>query len=467
MSKTLNKSETFAQLPPEWSGDLLTEIRELVAALGETLVVLDDDPTGTQTVYDLPVLTCWDVETLKAELDRKPACFYILTNSRSLTADKAEALNREIASNLKEAAGGHSFHLVSRSDSTLRGHYPLETDVLDEQCGPYDGVILVPYFEAGGRYTINGVHYVAEDDQLLPASDTPFAKDAVFGYSTAVLEDWVEEKTDGRIKSDDVKSVSITTLRKNGPSAVAAQLNDLKGGQVLFVNAACPQDLNVFVTGLLQSLRLGKRFLYRSGAQLVSAMLGLEPKAFEPDSGKEQKTGGLMVAGSYVPKTSAQLEHLFANGSMEKVELHVPSLLGDPASETERLMGQVNDLLSTGRDVVLYTSRDLVTGADAAENLSIGNRVSEALVKVVQGLSVCPRFLIAKGGITSSDVASRGFGIRRAIVLGALLPGVPVWECGDETRFPGLPYVVFPGNVGGDDALTLAVQKFLTSQSSS
>jgi uncharacterized protein YgbK (DUF1537 family) len=82
------------------------------------------------------------------------------------------------------------------------------------------------------------------------------------------------------------------------------------------------------------------------------------------------------------------------------------------------------------------------------------------LISIVRGLQVRPRFLIAKGGITSSDVATRGLGVRRALVRGQILPGVPVWRLGAEARFPGLDYVVFPGNVGGDTALADAVRKF-------
>jgi len=85
--------------------------------------------------------------------------------------------------------------------------------------------------------------------------------------------------------------------------------------------------------------------------------------------------------------------------------------------------------------------------------LDIGRRVSDALIAIVQGLAVTPRYLIAKGGITSSDTATHGLGVRRAVVLGQAIPGVPVWQLGAESKYPGLGYVVFPGNVGADTAL--------------
>ena len=208
MSGAVNKAQLFDTLPPPWPEDLRPQIRAEVASQpNHKLVVLDDDPTGTQTVNDVPVLTVWDVETLRAEFAQPGPCFYVLTNSRSLPSDAARELNREIARHLREAVWrnegfasepaharqlcSRAFTLISRSDSTLRGHYPLETDVLAEELGPFDATILIPYFEAGGRYTIGDNHYVAEGESLVPAAETPFARDAAFGYRSSHLRDYV------------------------------------------------------------------------------------------------------------------------------------------------------------------------------------------------------------------------------------------------------------------------------------
>jgi uncharacterized protein YgbK (DUF1537 family) len=109
--------------------------------------------------------------------------------------------------------------------------------------------------------------------------------------------------------------------------------------------------------------------------------------------------------------------------------------------------------LAARQDVMVYTSRHLVVGGDELASLKIGQRVSEALVSVVQGVSQAPAWVVAKGGITSSDVATKGLDIQRADALGQAVPGVPVWRAGQGSRWPGLVYVVFPGNVGGPDAL--------------
>ncbi len=465
MSDAISKSELFATLPPPWPEDLRPQIRAMVASQPQhKLVVLDDDPTGTQTVHDVPVLTVWDVETLRGEFAQPGPCFYILTNSRSLAPEAAARLNREIARNLKTAVGPGKFTVVSRSDSTLRGHFPLETDVLTAELGPFDATILIPYFEAGGRYSINDIHYVAEGDRLVPAAETPFSRDAAFGYHSSNLREWVEEKTGGRVKAEAVVSVTIDDLRRGGPDAVTKRLAALSNAAVCIVNAAAPSDLDVFSVGLLAAERAGKRFLFRTAAQIVAARLGLEPcELWKADSRRlpQDASGGLTIVGSYVPKTTEQLGKLLQHSTIDRVELDVEALL-DPNRRDSAIavaLAQTNAALAAGRDVVVFTSRKLITDSDAARSLDIGRQVSDALVSLVQRLEVRPRYLIAKGGITSSDLATRGLGVKRALVAGQLLPGIPVWRLGDETKFPGLDYVVFPGNVGGPHALAEAVNK--------
>ena len=465
-STPLAKSATFAALPPVWPHDVLPANAAAAAAAGRTLVVLDDDPTGTQTVRDIAVVTTWDVATLTAELTATPACFYILTNSRSLTPAATRALHVELATNLHAASAATRRPVVvaSRSDSTLRGHYPLETDTLAEILGPFDVTFLTPYFEAGGRYTLNDIHYVAERDHLVPAAETPFARDAAFGYRSSHLPSYVEEKTVGRTRAANVATISIDLLRAGGPLAIAEKIRALPRGSVCIVNAAAPRDIEVFAAATLAAESAGSRLLYRTAAGFVAARIGqspqhalLAPTAFRLPNAH----GGLTLVGSYVPKTTAQLTALLATPDLSAIELSVEDLL----DETQRgpalasAIGAMNAALSAGRDTVVYTSRQLITSTDAAASLAIGRRVSDALVYLVQHLAVTPRYLIAKGGITSSDTATLGLGVRRALVLGQALPGVSVWKLGPEAKFPGLGYVVFPGNVGADSALAELIGK--------
>ena len=459
-----NQHELLASLPEPWQVSLLADIRMHIQDDGRKIVVLDDDPTGTQTVYDLPVLTRWDVPTLTAELQAdNPAC-YVLTNSRSLNEAKVKALLLELTTNLQYASQhtGRRLSIISRSDSTLRGHFPLETDLISKNIARPDGILLVPYFLEGGRFTIHNTHYLADGDTLTPASASPFAQDATFGYSTAHLPDWVAEKTAGRMSAAEVMTLPLETIRQGGPEAVCAQLQQCHDEQVCVVNAVTLRDLEVVVMGQLLAEASGKRFLPRTAASYVQVRLGLETRRLlSKDTLQTTDTdaGGLLVVGSYVPTTTAQLAILLEHSDICPVELDVPALLacGDPELMLTQIAKDVDHHLAQGLDVVLFTSRDLITGAGAEANLELGRRVSQSLVNIVRQLTEVPRFVIAKGGITSSDIATQALHVTKATVQGQLLPGVPVWQLGAGSRYPGLSYVVFPGNVGDARALHDAI----------
>jgi uncharacterized protein YgbK (DUF1537 family) len=351
------------------------------------------------------------------------------------------ALHRLIAANLRTAVGRleaagvmpPKLSIVSRSDSTLRGHFPAEIDTLQAALGPFDAVFLIPFFAAGGRMTIDDVHYVAQGQWLLPAATTPFARDAVFGYRSSHLRDWVAEKTAGRVPADAVASISLDQLRQGGPTTVLQRLRELPAGSICVVNAAAERDLEVFVCGLLDAEAQGRRYLFRTAASFVAARLGLAPRPLLDGNNLQYgaTSGGLTVVGSYVPCSSEQLQRLLDRAAVVPIELDVPSLLdANRREETVRAaIADLNHHLGASRDVVLYTSRQLITRAGADAHLETGRIVSEAIVQVVRRLAVTPRYLIAKGGITSSDVATRALGVRRALVLGQILPGVPsgVW----------------------------------------
>ena len=461
----VNKNEVLSQLPSEWPVSLLPEIQQAVTASHCKVVVLDDDPTGTQTVHGIPVLTEWSVESLRTELSHDGPAFYLLTNSRSVPLADAQALNREIGRNLVTAAQqtGRDVAVVSRSDSTLRGHFPGEVDALVEAIQEtFDAWLIIPFFLEGGRYTINDIHYVAEGESLVPAAQTPFARDAAFGYRASNLRAWVEEKTGGQISAERVESITIGDIRDGGPEDVAQKLLALTKGSVCVINAASYRDLEVFVRGLLLAEAQGKSYLYRTAASFVQVRAGLAPRPLLTAKELAVGTGGgLVVVGSYVPKSTTQLHELLAQADIVGLEVNVSVLLKDAqwSTEIERITKEANQALERNKDVVIYTSRQLITGQDVESSLSIGQRISAGLVAIVHGISVKPRYLLAKGGITSSDVATKGLGVKRALVLGQILPGIPVWQLGAESRHPGLPYIVFPGNVGGADALVEIVHK--------
>lgn len=463
--ESVDKVALISSLPAEWNQDLIPQIQALLRETKQKVFVLDDDPTGTQTVHDTVVLTEWNVSALVRELESADPICYILTNSRSVGAAEAEALNREIARNLRSAAerAAGSYTLISRSDSTLRGHYPAETDALAESAeAPPDAVLIIPAFMAGGRYTIRGLHYVEEGDLLIPAAQTPYAEDAVFGYQHSELRKWVEEKTGGRVLSGDVTSLSIEVIRNGGPDAVEEILRGLHGGAVCVVDAVSERDLEVVALACIRAEAAGLRFIYRTAASFAGIRGGvpIRPPLDAADITPMSEHGGLVVVGSYVKKSTDQLAALLASGLVKGVELPVAEMLTSEAEDA--FLGSIADelaaLLRGGKHAALYTSRELVSGHDDESSLAIGRRVSRCLVDVMRRLPVAPRFIIAKGGVTSSDLATDALSIKRATVLGQILPGIPLWQPDANSRYPSGAYIVFPGNVGDDEALLRAVQ---------
>jgi uncharacterized protein YgbK (DUF1537 family) len=462
-------------LPPPIDDPSLEErVRAAVAESGRKVVALDDDPTGVQTVHDVAVLAGWDVATLAAELGRPAPLFFILTNSRALPEERAATLNREIARNLLDASQerGVPFVIASRSDSTLRGHFPAETDALAGALGGVDGVLICPAFFEGGRVTAGDVHFVRDGDRYVPAAETEFARDVTFGYSARTLPGWVEEKTHHRITTTDVTSLTVEEIRHGGPQRVVERLRDARDGQPVVVNALEYPDLWTVVLGLLEAEAEGKRFVYRTGASFVRARAGIDARPLLTRGellGQDapRPARGLVVVGSHVRRTTEQLRRVLVAPGTTGIEVAVSELFqGDDNRDREiaRVRRQADDAIATGLTPVVSTSRQ-VERPDGMKELDVARAVSDALVAIVRGIAARPDFVVGKGGITSSDVGTLGLGAERATVLGQVRPGVPVWRLGSESRFPTMPFVVFPGNVGDAETLAEIVTDLIGSRS--
>ncbi len=414
------------------------------------IVVLDDDPTGIQTVKDVPVFMDWDEEIIADAYQTEPG-FFIQTNSRAMGREEAYRLNYDIACVLcrLKAGTGRDFLICSRSDSTLRGHFPAETDALScalaEHGLPVRGVVLSFFFEEGGRRTVGGTHYVKTGDALLPAAQTESARDRTFGYRSSRLDEYVEEKTAGRVPASAVKLLTLDTIRQGGAQEVLDS-----DAPVVACDGENMEDMERLADAILSSAAGKNRRIIRCAASVVRALLGQKASALlPPDALKSHSPyGGLIVAGSHTARTTAQLDRLKPLDPAW-FELDVTA---DPGSQTATLTKKCEEALGRGETAVLYTSRTLLAFDDPKKSLDFSVSVSAALTSVVREIGVMPRFLIAKGGITSYDIGVKGLGIRRARAAGQALPGVPVWHPSDG-RFPGLPYIIFPGNVGDENAL--------------
>jgi len=424
------------------------------------IIAIDDDPTGSQTVHGCLLLTRWDPATLtEALLDDAPL-FFVLSNTRGMSAADAAAVTTEICVNLRAALDGLAARgraiqpiLVSRSDSTLRGHYPVETDVIAGELGPFDAHFLVPAFFEGGRITVDGTHYLMVDDTPVPVHETEFARDSVFGFSTAFLPDYVEEKTGGRLRADQVQRFGLADVRGD----IGARLLALRNNACCVVDAERQADLDNFCRQVLAAAARGKRFLFRSAASLLTSLAALPPQPVAAQDMAAFVRGGrpgVVLMGSHVEKSTRQLDALLEQTDCVPVEIEIDRVDGDRDALLGDVLDRAQTAVSRGHGVVLYTSRGERGFATKAERLAFGDRVAALLVDIVRGLPADIGFLISKGGITSNDTLSKGLALRTARVLGQVHAGCSVVRCpADHPRFPQLPVVLFPGNVGGDDAL--------------
>jgi uncharacterized protein YgbK (DUF1537 family) len=437
------------------------------------IIVLDDDPTGSQTVHSCLLLMHWDVETLRIGLQDDSPIFFILTNTRSLPPESAASVTKEVCQNLKialDAEGITDFLVVSRSDSTLRGHYPIETDAIAQELGPFDAHFLVPAFfvgEAslceGGRITRDSIHYLIVEGKPKPVHETEFARDSVFGYHHSYLPKYVEEKTQGQITAESVVRFLLADIRAGS----LQRLLQLSGNQCVVVDGETQADLNTFAADILTAASLGKRFLFRSAASILTALANLPPQAIAAENMAEYVRGGkagAVIVGSHVKKTTQQLASLLEADGTVGIEVNVARLLDDRANQSATLLTEILESIKAvhdaGKTPVVYTSRQELTFKDVNTRLEFGTKVSGLLMDIVRSLPSDIGFLISKGGITSNDVLSTGLSLTSARLLGQILAGCSmVLTPWDHPQFPNLPVVLFPGNVGDADALATSYRR--------
>lgn len=454
------------------------ELAESLAHLNKKIVVLDDDPTGVQTVHGVSVYTDWEQETFDAGFAEENSMFFILTNSRGMTTEETRLAHQQMGERIACASrkSGKDFILISRSDSTLRGHYPLETNVLRQAVEQqsemrFDGEIIYPFFLEGGRYTIDGVHYVKEEDQLTPAGQTEFARDKSFGYSASYLPDWCEEKSQGAVKAPSVIHICLADLRACNIDKIAAQLRSATQFQKIVVDSIDYVDVKVFSIAFCKAVADGKTFLFRSAAAITKVLGGVPDRPLLskadllPDVGPQQGRG-VIIIGSHVNKTTRQLEELHnCKYPITFIEFNQHLVLkeGGLEGEVDRVVALVEQELQAGHTTAVYTRRDRfdLDTDDKDAQLQISTRISAAVVSIIARLTVRPDFVISKGGITSSDVGTKALAVHRATVMGQIRKSVPVWQIGQESKFPGMPYIIFPGNTGTVDDLRITVETLM------
>lgn len=470
----MTDSETSSPTPQSWS--MLTAGRRppvgprpVPPDTLPTTVIIDDDPTGPQCVRDVPVITSWTEDDLAWGLAQQSTCLFVLTNSRSLSPVAADGITRQVVGNAVKVVGGDSTMLrfLSRSDSTLRGHFPVETDAilttLEELTNPprTSVVVLAPAFPSAGRVTLDAVHWLVDGDIATPVAMSDYALDRTFHYGESDLRAWVREKAG---PDTVVAHVGLDCIR-DGAQNVAAVLQAAPDRSVVVVDAIDDSDLDVLAAAVTSVEVSGRRVVLRGGPGLARALAGqqLPPPLTDLElshlvTGDRQH--GLIVAGSHVSLSTRQLA--LVEGVIN-VEVDVDDLLcADPS--IDKYVDLVCRNLRTG-DTMLSTSRQLRHGEDEATSLTISQCVASGLVGITRGVldTMKPAWLLGKGGVTSSDLVSKSAGLKRAFVVGQLLPGlVPIWQSAEPNKHPWPPCVIFPGNVGGDDGLAVCVDRMRT-----
>lgn len=413
-------------------------------------VVLDDDPTGAQTLAGVRVLLSWTPTRLRKALEDRPAV-HLITNTRALPPEQVRTVVADAVRTSLDAAVDAV--VVLRGDSTLRGH------LLEEYLGVRDVVapaawpvlLLVPALPSAGRVTIGGVHLFERNGERTPLHETEYARDGVFAFRSARLLEWAQERSSGLFPSASGREIPLDMLRKRGAAVVVEALAELATRgvpAVLAPDAETDSDLETIADGWRQAVRRGIVSIVRCAPAFVGALAGTTAPGLLP--APRARGGVLLVCGSYVEQTTRQLARLVSRYPTALVEVDVRRLAGAGSGrEVERLAGEVSRRLVSGRLALLATARERPPGMT---DLGTGGRIAAGLASIVSRLRPPPEVVVAKGGITAAVTLRDGIGANEADVVGPVEPGVSHWL----SHWPGgarLDYVVVPGNVGDDDLL--------------
>ncbi|RIL84846.1 hypothetical protein BUY33_05990, partial [Staphylococcus cohnii] len=354
-------------------------------SLDYKIVVLDDDPTGTQTVKDLPVYTDWTESLLTDAFEQSNNMFYILTNSRALNTQETTQLHQELSQNIENVSLKlkKPYLIISRGDSTLRGHFYLEPKILNETTSkPFNAVFYLPEFFEGDRYTYKGIHYLKGEDQYIPVSESEFSNDTTFGFESTSMADFIEEKSRGEIKSENVFHITLNQIRNREKEQIFVTFDTLSNFDAVVVDALNDEDMDYFTACLVEYLKYhNKKFIFRTAASFVKSICETPGEIINLQNYKKSNNGGVIIVGSHVKKSSSQLNHLLENTKINAIEFDVKTVTQSNLQDyIDKLTTEVENIIAKGKDIVIYTSRDVIKTEDLTNNLSISTNISNSLV---------------------------------------------------------------------------------------
>jgi len=437
------------------------------------IIIFDDDPTGSQTVYGCPLLLNWDEQTLEKAFTKSSPLIFLLANTRSLSSDLAVNKTREICSSIKKffLRQGYSkddYFYISRGDSTLRGHGVLEPAILAEELGPFHATFHIPAFLEGGRTTENGIHYL----DGVPVHTTDFGRDNIFGYSTSNLSKWIEEKSLGKIQEENILHVEIKQLdmafnNEDGFKALLSFLSKLENNISVVVDAKLPYHLETLAKAI-KVLSKEKRFLFRTAASFINSLSGLPPNpkdttglvSLKLKNNEFEYKPGLIMVGSHVKLATDQLEVLLNDNSCEGLEIPVSKLAAIFALKDcqqaildleDILLSKIDYILDIKKVPVLYTTREEMIFSSYSKRMSFGLELAEFMAILVRKITNKLGYIISKGGITTQLLLQKGLNFNQVDLKGQILPGLSIVTSNSDQY--DLPVITFPGNLGNEKTL--------------
>ncbi len=437
------------------------------------IIIFDDDPTGSQTVYGCPLLLNWDEQTLEKAFAKTSPLIFILANTRSLSSVLAVKKTREICSSLKkfflrEGYSKDDYFYISRGDSTLRGHGVLEPEILAEELGPFHATFHIPAFLEGGRTTENGIHYL----NGIPVHKTDFGRDDIFGFSTSDLAKWIEEKSFGKIQAENILHIEIKELdmafnNEDDFKSLLSFLSQLENNISVVVDAKLPHHLETLARAI-KIVSKEKRFLFRTAASFINSLSELPPNpkntvdlvSLKSKNNQFEYKPGLIIVGSHVQLATDQLEVLMKDNSCEGLEIPVSKLTDIFASEDcqeeiikleKILLSKIDDILDVKKVPVLYTSREEIKFSSCSKRMNFGLELAEFIAILVRKINNKFGYIISKGGITTQILLQKGLNFNQVDLKGQILPGLSIVT--NSSKQYDLPVVTFPGNLGNEKTL--------------
>ena len=435
------------------------------------VVVIDDDPTGSQTVNNCLLLLKWDYSTLVKGFKSESNLFFILANTRSLSENDATLRIQEICNNLKEVIAYEDVKkeeiiFVSRGDSTLRGHNFLEPNTINNCLGPFDATFHIPAFIEGKRFTVNGCHFVDK----IPVDQTIFAEDKIFGYKTSNIKNLLFQQSKSQINLDDIQNIKLSdfeTLKVEEKNIIFQKLKNFKNNIHVILDIENYSQLNKFSL-VINKLSKQKRFLFRTAASFISSISDIKsnPKKdifssnFRRQNNDNKFLPGLVVVGSFVELSTLQLQQLLNISHCEPIELDVFEFfriisLENPEDKLnflkKTLLLEIRSNFKKGKTPVLFTSRKLMS-LECSEQFNFYNSLALFIANLVADLKNEIGYLISKGGITTNVILSNGLEADYVYLEGQIITGISLvtYKLKNDEK---LPIVTFPGNIGTADSL--------------